>query len=195
MKGNFDIMIAGVGGQGGVLTSRIIGYAAIEAGYNVTVGETFGASQRGGSVITHIRLGKERVYGPLIPEASADVVIGLEPLEAFKCAVKFLKPDGIIVTNDYSIKTALSDYPEKSKIYEAAKKIPAKVYFLDSNKLAKEAGDILSSNIVMIGAAYSVNALPIEEKYLKNAIQSKLSKTVELNFKAFDLGKKALEKK
>ncbi len=195
MKENFDIMIAGVGGQGGVLTSRIIGYAAIEAGYRVTLGETFGASQRGGSVISHIRLGKERVYGPLIPEASADAVIGLEPLEAFKCAVKFLKPDGIIVTNERAIMPPDRNYPELSDIFESAKKIPAKIHSLDSVKLAKEAGDLLSSNIVMIGAACAVKAIPVEEENLKNAIKSKLPKAVELNFKAFDLGKKALEKK
>nr|MDO8081040.1 indolepyruvate oxidoreductase subunit beta [Candidatus Freyarchaeota archaeon] len=195
MKENFDIMIAGVGGQGGVLTSRIIGDAAIEAGYHVQIGETFGASQRGGSVITHIRLGKERVYGPLVPEASADAVVGLEPLEALKCAVKFLKPDGIIVTNEHSILPPDKNYPEISKIQESAKNIPAKAFFLDSNKLAKEAGDILSSNIVMIGAAYTAGALPLKEEQLKNAIRSRIPKAVDLNFKAFELGKKALKQK
>lgn len=195
MKENFDIMIAGVGGQGGVLTSRIIGYAAIEEGYRVQIGETFGASQRGGFVITHIRLGKERVYGPLVPEASADAVIGLEPLEALKCAVKCLKPNGIIVTNEHSILPPDKNYPEMSKIQESAKKIPAKTFFLDSNELAKEAGDILSSNIVMIGAAYAAGALPIKEEQLKNAIKSKLPKAVDLNLKAFDLGKKAFQQK
>ncbi len=195
MKKNFDILIAGVGGQGGVLTSRIIGDAAIEAGYHVTVGETFGASQRGGSVITHVRLGRERIYGPLIPEASGDAVIGLEPLESLKCAVKFLKPNGIIVTNERPILPPDKNYPERDKIFESARKIPAQLFSLDSVKLAKEAGDILSSNIVMIGAAYAVKALPIEEEYLKNSIRSKLPKAVDLNLRAFELGKKAMEKK
>lgn len=195
MKKNFDILIAGVGGQGGVLTSRIIGDAAIEAGYHVTVGETFGASQRGGSVITHIRLGKERIYGPLIPEASGDAVIGLEPLESLKCAVKFLKPNGVIVTNERPLLPPDKNYPELNKIFESARKIPAQLFSLDSIKLAKEAGDLLSSNIVMIGAAYAVKALPIEEEYLKNSIRSKLPKAVELNLRAFELGKKAMEKK
>jgi indolepyruvate ferredoxin oxidoreductase beta subunit len=195
MKKNFDILIAGIGGQGGVLTSRIIGDAAIEAGYHVTVGETFGASQRGGSVITHIRLGKERIYGPLIPEASGDAVIGLEPLESLKCAVKFLKPNGIIVTNERPVLPPDKNYPELDKIFESARKIPAQLFSIDSIKLAKEAGDILSSNIVMIGAAYAVKALPIEEEHLKNSIRSKLPKAVDLNLKAFELGKKAMEKK
>ncbi|MBS7249586.1 MAG: indolepyruvate oxidoreductase subunit beta [Candidatus Freyarchaeota archaeon] len=195
MKKNFDILIAGVGGQGGVLTSRIIGDAAIEAGYHVTVGETFGASQRGGSVITHIRLGKERIYGPLIPEASGDAVIGLEPLESLKCAVKFLKSNGIIVTNERPVLPPDKNYPELNKIFESARKIPAQLFSLDSIKLAKGAGDILSSNIVMIGAAYAVGALPIEEEYLKNSIRSKLPKAVDLNLRAFELGKKAMEKK
>ncbi|MEM3526277.1 MAG: 2-oxoacid:acceptor oxidoreductase family protein [Candidatus Jordarchaeaceae archaeon] len=166
MKENFDIMVAGVGGQGGVLISRIIGDAAIETGYRIQIGETFGASQRGGSVITHIRLGKERVYGPLVSEAGADVVIGLEPLEALKCAVKFLKPNGVIISNEHPILPPDKNYPQMSEIQEAAKKIPAKVFFLDSNELAKEAGDILSSNIVMIGAAYAAGVLPMREEEL-----------------------------
>ncbi|MEM2135410.1 MAG: indolepyruvate oxidoreductase subunit beta [Candidatus Jordarchaeaceae archaeon] len=195
MKKNFDILIAGVGGQGGVLTSRIIGDAAIEAGYHVTVGETFGASQRGGSVITHIRLGRERIYGPLIPEASGDAVIGLEPLESLKCAVKFLKPNGIIVTNERPLLPPDKNYPELSKIFESARKIPAQLFSIDSVKLAKEAGDILSSNIVMIGAAHAVGALPIGEEHLKNSIRNRLPKAVDLNLRAFELGKKAMEKK
>jgi indolepyruvate ferredoxin oxidoreductase beta subunit len=103
--------VAGVGGQGNVLASRIIGDAAIHEGYHVVIGETFGAGQRGGSVLSHIRLSKENKYGPLIPDQCADVIIGLEPFEALKCASDFLKTNGAIVTNEYPIMPSDRNYP------------------------------------------------------------------------------------
>jgi indolepyruvate ferredoxin oxidoreductase beta subunit len=189
IKENFDIIIAGVGGQGNILASRIIADAAIVAGYHVTIGETFGMSQRGGSVASHLRFAK-RVYGPLIPEATADLVIGLEPLEALRHATVYLRPSGAIVTSSHRVLPSEGDYPELSQIYEFSKKVASKLYSLDASKLAKEAGDVLSSNIVMIGAAYGANVIPVKEEQLKNAINERLPKSAEMNFKAFDLGKR-----
>jgi indolepyruvate ferredoxin oxidoreductase beta subunit len=190
-KGNFDIIIAGVGGQGNILASRIIADAAIEAGYHVTIGETFGMSQRGGSVASHLRFAR-KVYGPLIPEASADLIIGLEPLEALRYATVYLKLGGIIVTSNHRVLPSEGNYPELSQVYEFSKKVAAKLYTLDASKLAKEAGDVLSSNIVMIGAACGAGVIPVKEEQLKNAIKEWLPKSVDMNFKAFDLGKKTV---
>jgi indolepyruvate ferredoxin oxidoreductase beta subunit len=191
-KGNFDIIIAGVGGQGNILASRIIADAAIEAGYHITIGETFGMSQRGGSVASHLRFA-QKVYGPLIPEATADLVIGLEPLEALRYATTYLKPGGVIVASSHRVLPSEGDYPELSQIYEFSKKVAAKVYSLDAAKLAREAGDVMSSNIVMIGAAYGAGAVPVKEEQLKNAIKERLPKSVDMNFKAFDLGKRTVK--
>jgi indolepyruvate ferredoxin oxidoreductase beta subunit len=191
-KENFDIIIAGVGGQGNILASRIIADAAIEAGYHVTIGETFGMSQRGGSVASHLRFA-QKVYGPLIPEGTADLVIGLEPLEALRYATTYLKQGGVIVTSSHRVLPSEGDYPELSRIYEFSKKIAAKLYSLDAGKLAKEAGDILSSNIVMIGAACGVGVIPVKEEQLKNAIKERLPKSTDMNFKAFDLGKRTVK--
>jgi len=190
-----DIIIAGVGGQGNVLASRIIGDAAIEENYHVTIGETFGAGQRGGSVLSHVRLSKDKKYGPLIPQECADVVIGLEPFEALKCATEFLRPQGTIITNEYPIMPSDRNYPKIDEIFDSLKKISTKIFTLDSTEIAKELGDVASSNIVMMGAAYASGVLPLEEKHLKNAIQERLSKSADLNLKAFDKGKKMVKQK
>jgi indolepyruvate ferredoxin oxidoreductase beta subunit len=145
---SFNIIVAGVGGQGNVLASRIIGDAAIDEGYHVVIGETFGAGQRGGSVLSHVRLFKDKKYGPLIPEECADAVIGLEPFEALKCATEFLKPKGAVVTNEYPVMPSDRHYPKLDEIFASLKKISAKLYTLDSTETAKELGDVASSNIV-----------------------------------------------
>jgi len=191
---SFNIIVAGVGGQGNVLASRIIGDAAINEGYQVMIGETFGAGQRGGSVLSHVRLSKDKKYGPLIPEESADVVIGLEPFETLKCATEFLKSKGAIVTNEYPVMPSDRNYPTLDEIFRSLKKISAKIYTLDSTEIAKDLGDVASSNIVMLGAAFTSGLLPLEENYLKNAIKERLSKSADINIKAFDNGKKMVKK-
>jgi len=190
-----NIIIAGVGGQGNVLASRIIGDAAIEESYHVTIGETFGAGQRGGSVLSHVRLFKDKKYGPLIPQECADVIIGLEPFETLKCATEFLRPQGTVITNEYPIMPSDRNYPKIDEIFDSLKKISTKIFTLDSTEIAKELGDVASSNIVMMGAAYASGVLPLEEKHLKNAIQERLSKSADLNLKAFDKGKKMVKQK
>ena len=195
MMESINIIIAGVGGQGNVLASRIIGDAAIEENYHVTIGETFGAGQRGGSVLSHVRLSKDKKYGPLIPQECADVVIGLEPFEALKCATEFLRPQGTVITNEYPIMPSDRNYPKIDEIFDSLKKISTKIYTLESTEIAKELGDVASSNIVMMGAAYASGVLPLEEKHLKNAIQERLSKSADLNLKAFDKGKKMVKQK
>jgi len=190
--GDFDIIIAGVGGQGNILASRIIADAAIQEGYHATIGETFGMSQRGGSVASHLRLAK-KIYGPLIPDATADLVIGLEPLEALRCATVYLKPGGVIVTSSHAVLPSEGSYPELDQVFEFSKKVARKLYSLDASKLAKEAGDVLSSNVVMIGAAYGAGVLPVKEEQLKNALKERLPRAADLNIKAFDLGKKAVK--
>jgi len=191
---SFNIIVAGVGGQGNVLASRIIGDAAINEGYHVMIGETFGAGQRGGSVLSHVRLFKGKKYGPLIPEESADVVIGLEPFETLKCATEFLKSKGAIVTNIYPVMPSDRNYPTLDEIFSSLKKISAKIYTLDSTEIAKDLGDVASSNIVMLGAAFASGLLPLEENHLKNAIKERLSKSADINIKAFDNGKKMVKK-
>jgi len=193
MKQDFNVIVAGIGGQGNILVSRIIGEAAIEFGYHVLIGETFGAGQRGGAVQSHIRLTKEKTYGPLIPEGFADAVIGLEPFEALKCASKFLKPDGIIITNEYPIIPSDKNYPDFEKIFQFLKNISSKLYTINGTKIALDIGDVATLNIVMLGAAYATGVLPVKEEDIKKSIIEKLDKSSELNLKAFEKGKKMIK--
>jgi len=195
MRDTYNIIVAGVGGQGNVLASRIIGDAAINEGYHVVIGETFGAGQRGGSVLSHIRLSKQKKYGPLIPEECADLVIGLEPFEALKCAADFLKSNGAIVTNEYPVMPSDRNYPTIDEIFSSLKKITPKLFSLDSTEIAKEVGDVASSNMVMLGAAYASGLLPLEENHLKDAMTERLSKAADINVKAFEKGKKMVKQK
>jgi indolepyruvate ferredoxin oxidoreductase beta subunit len=195
MHQDSNIIVAGIGGQGNVLASRIIGEATIEAGFHVLIGETFGAGQRGGAVLSHVRLTKEKTYGPLIPEGFADAIIGLEPFEALKCASKFLKPDGIIITNEYPMMPSDKNYPEPDKIFQFLKNISSKLYTVNGTKIALEIGDVATLNIVMLGAAYAIGILPVKEEDLKKSIIEKLAKSAEINLRAFEKGKKLIKEK
>ena len=193
MKQNLNLIMAGVGGQGNVLASRIIGDAAVAAGYHVVIGETFGAQQRGGAVVSHVRLLKTERYGPLIPAASADLIVGLEPFEVLKSAAVFLKPEGTVVTNECPVMPSDRNYPALEDIFKALKKISGQLFTLDSTAAAKKLGDVATSNMVMIGAAFASGMLPVEEAHLLKAIRDRFAEAAPLNLKAFEQGKKLVK--
>lgn len=196
----FNIVIAGVGGQGSILVSHIYAEAAIRTSiYNnqddvkVRVGETFGAAMRGGAVASHIKIGKD-VFSPLVPENKADIVLGLEPLEAFRVGVKYIKPGGIVIMNirqyeSIDVKTGQAKYPSIFEITESFQKLKAKVITLDATELAIQAGTDRAMNIVMLGvlAANQNNFIP--RNILAEVIQKRVPpKFKEVNMKAFELG-------
>jgi len=195
----FNLIIAGVGGQGSVLASRIVADAAIMEGYKVRVGETFGAAQRGGAVASHVRIGT-KVYGPLIPEDGLDALVGLEPLEALRVGVKYLSPKAIAVVNTrkwfpVDVNVGRAKYPSLEDIENSLKKLCEKVIMIDGTKIAEEAGDARSLNIVMLGSLAAAIKLPFKLESLRKAILGRVPKgTEEINLKAFDLGYKALKK-
>ena len=198
-KQTLDILVAGVGGQGNILASRIVGDAAMKAGYHVAIGETFGMGQRGGPVSSHIRIGRTEIYGPLIPSQQCEVVVGLEPLEALRNAVRFLVKDGVVVTNTRAIipvevTTMGYPYPAVEEIVNSCLRIPAKVYTLDSYALAEKTGGYITQNIVMIGALAGTGVVPVTEDQLKEAIRERLGRAAEQNVKAFELGREAVLK-
>lgn len=195
MKRDLNFIIAGVGGQGSILASRVVGDAAIEESYHVLIGETFGASQRGGSVLSYVRLTDERKFSPLIPEKKADVIIGLEPFEALKCAHKFLMPGGVIITNEYPIMPPDKNYPDLEKIFAFLKELSSGLYTLNATEIALGIGDLATLNIVMLGATYAVGELPLKEENIKQAIKERLPKTADLNLRAFYKGKEGVTKK
>ena len=186
-----NIMIVGVGGQGTLLASKLLGRILLENGYDVKVSEVHGMSQRGGSVVTYVRYG-EKVYSPIIDKGEADIIISFELLEAARW-LSYLKPDGQIVTSTQQIDpmpviTGAAQYPEN--LVEKMKATGAKVDALDCLALAEEAGSSKSVNIVLMGRLSHYFDLP-EEAWLKSLEAMVPPKFLELNKKAFELGKNA----
>lgn len=194
-----NILVAGVGGQGSILASHVIAEAAIMAHgdrYNVRVGETFGAAQRGGAVCSHVRIGED-VYGPLVGAGCADLLIALEPLEALRIGIPYLSSGGTAIINPAAVtpvdvKVGAVEYPKIEDIEAALQKIGKKAVLIDGSGLAAEAGSSKVLSVVMIGAAFATGLLPVDRASLISAISKKVpSHTVEMNIRAFGLGENA----
>ena len=181
---NLNIMVVGVGGQGTLLTSRIIGKMALSAGYDVKLSEVHGMAQRGGSVVTFVRFG-DKVNEPVVEEGDADILISFEKLEAMRYS-HFLKKDGIIVLNDCKIDPmtvviGLAEYPENI-IDELSK--DHKVYTVDALKIANELGNSKVVNSVVLGLSAKYIGFTKEE-WLSTIEKTVPSKTIEINKNAF----------
>ena len=192
MSGSYDILIVGVGGQGTILASNILGEAGLFEGKSVGGAETHGMAQRGGSVETHIRIGGE--YGPLISPGTADLIISFDLLEALRYS-HFLKEGGTIISNTETI-IPTSAFQHDAEVPEAdaiLRQLAGRdVLTIDAAALALEAGTILAQNVVMLGAAS--HKIPLAVESLKEAVRRCVPpKTVDTNLKAFDLGRTALE--
>ncbi len=196
MKSN--LIVCGVGGQGSILSSRIIADAAIAKGYEVRVGETFGAAMRGGSVSSHVKIGD--IHSPLIPKNKADIVLSMEPLESLRVSVDYLSPKGIVITNTrplypVDVNIGVSTYPSINQIKESLLRLGSEVYLIDALDLAIKAGNQKVSSVVLVGALSALNKLPIEKEDLLLAINERVpKKTIDINLKAFDLGYEAMMK-
>lgn len=182
-----NIMIVGVGGQGTLLTSRILGALTIQAGYDVKLSEVHGMAQRGGSVVTYVRYGEE-VHEPIVEEGQADVLIAFERLEALRYA-HFLKKDGVLIVNDQRIDPmpvviGAATYPEN--IIEDLEKI-YKVYKVDATLEAKKLGNSRVFNIIVLGIAAQHMDFS-KEDWLTVIEKTVPSKTVDINKKAFETG-------
>lgn len=185
----FDLVIAGVGGQGTILASDIIGKAAVKEGLPVMAAETHGMAQRGGSVVNHLRVGCE--FGSLIPLKSADALLALEPSEALRY-VEYLSDDGVVLVNTepvlpVTVTSGLSSYPDVERIIDyLEQRFTVKAF--NAVQLAKEAGHVQSMNTVMIGAVSKY--LPLSKNILVECVRQSVPKrTVDINIRAFELGR------
>ena len=192
MKNGKSVMIVGVGGQGTLLASRLLGAAMAAEGYDVKVSEVHGMSQRGGSVVTYVRYG-EKVYSPIIEEVEADIVLAFEQLEAARY-LPYLKKGGAVVVNTQKmdpmpVVTGSTTYPEG--LLEDMEKKGVRVLALDALSLAEEAGSAKAVNVVLIGAmAKSLGGE--QEVWLKAIEETVPAKFLEMNRKAFALGWQAV---
>ena len=186
-----NIMIVGVGGQGSLLASKLLGRLLLTRGYDIKVSEVHGMSQRGGSVVTYVRFG-EKVYSPVIDKGQADYIVSFELLEAARWT-EYLKPGGKIITNTQQINPmpviiGAAQYPEN--LVEKMKAAGIDVDAFDALSLAEEAGSSKAVNIVLMGRLSKYFDFT-EEEWLEAIERSVPAKFLELNKKAFELGKNA----
>ena len=189
----FDLLITGVGGQGAILASDIIGKAAVAAGLPIRAAETHGMAQRGGSVVNHIRIGEE--LGSMIPRKGADLMLALEPMEAVRY-LEYLKDGGVVIINTQpvlpvTVTSGLAKYPDVSEILDVlSEKYIVKAF--NADELAFEAGSRLAMNVAMVGAVSDY--LPIPKENLLASVQALVpQKTIEVNLKAFEMGRRKVE--
>jgi len=183
-----NIIITGVGGQGILLASEIISESAVLAGYDVKRSEIHGMAQRGGSVNSHIRFGK-KIYSPLVMKGECDLLLAFEKLEAIRMA-DFINKEGTIIVNDQQINpvpvsSGSAVYPEN--IEEILKKYFPSVIFVNAFELAKQAGNVRTANIALLGVASKKLNIPIDV-WEKVIVERVPQRAIEVNLKAFHLG-------
>jgi len=195
MTSEFNILLAGVGGQGVILMSELLGRAAIADGLRVRGSEVLGMAVRGGSVTSIIRIGDD-VHGPLIPRGKCHVLVALEPSEALR-DIGYLSKSGLAIVNTtpvvpFTVSLGQRDYPDLARIVETLGGVVSRVITLDAARIAREAGSLQAVNIVMLGALFGAELLPIKRATMKQAIEARFApKTTTVNVRAFDLGYQA----
>jgi indolepyruvate ferredoxin oxidoreductase beta subunit len=194
------MIISGVGGQGNILVSDLISRAYCEEGYYVTVGETYGATQRGGSVVSHVRLSRKRAYGPLIPLGQCHTIVGFEPLEVLRILKRYGHDDVQVISNDrpfypLDVLQKKGAYPTKDALMSAIRHLASELEIIRGTDLAKEAGNSKAQNVVMVGAFAGLNWVPLPKERFLKALEDLFSGTrLEVNRRAFDLGYQAVQR-
>jgi len=195
MVKEFNILITGVGGQGVILMSELLGRAAVADNLRVRGSEILGMAVRGGSVTSAIRIGED-VYGPLIPTGKCNALVGMEPSEALR-NISYLSKSTLVLLNTvvtvpFTVSIGESTYPSLEEILRQLGKAADRIIQLDAAKTAQDAGSRLATNVVMLGALFGTGQLPIKTATIKEAIQAHFpAKVAPVNIKAFNLGYEA----
>jgi len=187
-----DIIVCGVGGQGNLLASVAIAQYAMDRGYNVLGTETIGAAQRGGSVVSHLRVSTDKIYSPLVPQESADILMGFEPVEALR-NIKLVNNNGQYLINTQKVPTVncnmgLDTYPEEEEIIKNIQEKCPKGYIFNATKEAQSLGNTQMTNVIMLGALARMSPFFDKEEFGEIVISSLPAKVREINRKAFQAG-------
>ena len=188
----YCVQIVGVGGQGVLLASMVLGNAAMDAGYEVAMSEIHGMAQRGGSVLCTLRFGDD-IISPLECDGGADLMLGFEPAETCR-NITLCNKDSVIITNlgvvlPSMVAAGFDTYPEVDDIVESMKKVSDNIHTIDATALAMEAGKAVAANAVMIGAVAATPGFPLSKDLLREKLAENVpQKFLDLNLKAFDLG-------
>jgi indolepyruvate ferredoxin oxidoreductase beta subunit len=195
----YNIIITGVGGQGNVMASRVLANMLVKKGYHVTIGETFGASQRGGSVMSHLRVSKKDTWSPQIPKGKAHVIVALEPTEAIRVLANYGNPDVKVVSNTRPIHAAGViagdiNYPALEETKKTAREMSSGAWFINATDEALKLGNPILGNIIMLGALSGLDDLPLDKEDFREVIAESLPQNkVDINMEAFDLGRELLK--
>jgi indolepyruvate ferredoxin oxidoreductase beta subunit len=193
-KNPYNIVVTGVGGQGNVMASRVLSNMLVRQGLRVTIGETFGMSQRGGSVMSHIRVSPASVWSPQIPKGRADLIVALEPIEAIRVLADYGTPAVKVLMNmrpicPVGVITGEADYPGPETLREAVTILSAEARFLDATDEAIKLGNPILGNIIMIGAVAGLGVLPVDREVFAAVIREGMPVSrVEVNLRAFEIG-------
>ncbi|HEY96958.1 MAG TPA: indolepyruvate ferredoxin oxidoreductase subunit beta [Dehalococcoidia bacterium] len=197
-KKALEVIICGVGGQGVVLMSELLGTAAVKGGIGVKGSEVLGMAQRGGSVFSNLRLGDD-IYSPLSTEGTCDILLAVEPSEAIR-NIQYLSRSSIVILNTtrvlpFTVFLGKSGYPEIETILEKLRSVAERVIALDASQIAREAGNIQTTNVVMMGALFGTGLLPISVDIAKEVVRNRVpAKAIDANLKAFDMGYEEVRK-
>lgn len=200
-KDPLNVIVTGVGGQGNVLISQLLGKALVNGGYHVTIGETYGASQRGGAVMSHLRVSRQEQYGPFIPEGQADVILGLEPIETMRVLAQYGHPGVIVIANSrpvytMAVTTGYAAYPGTQEIARTLEELSSTAWLINATEIALEMGAAILTNIVMVGALVGSQSLPLRPEAFEAQLRESLpSDRLDLNLKAFRRGLKEARKR
>jgi indolepyruvate ferredoxin oxidoreductase beta subunit len=191
----YNFVLVGVGGQGTILASDILAEVGLEAGFDVKKAEVHGMSQRGGSVTSHVRWHRQQVFSPMVGVREADLLVAFEKLEALRFA-EFLREDGVALVNDMSllpitVTVGGVPYPEDGHLEKVVQALGGKLLLVKGEELAKEAGNVKAANVVLLGAISCL--LPLPEEAWWACLERRIPpRFLELNRKAFQLGRKAI---
>jgi indolepyruvate ferredoxin oxidoreductase beta subunit len=190
----YNVIITGVGGQGNVMASRVLGNMLSVKGLQVTIGETFGASQRGGSVMSHLRISAASTWSPQIPEGHAHMIVALEPIEALRVLMVYGNPKTKVLCNTRAIQPVTvicgdSDYPSLDFLKQSILELSENAWFVDATAAALKLGNPIYGNIMMIGALAAIGDLPLEREDFRTVISKTMaSEKAETNLSAYDTG-------
>lgn len=191
----YNVIITGVGGQGNVMASRVLANMLARKEYYITIGETFGASQRGGSVMSHLRISETGTWSPQIPRGKAHVILALEPTEAIRVLADFGNPAVKVVSNTrpiHSVGVIAGDlaYPPLEETRKKAEDLSSRAWFIDATDEALKLGHPILGNIIMLGALAGIGSLPLDRDDFEAVLAQSLSADkLDVNLRAFDLGR------
>lgn len=190
----YNVVITGVGGQGNVLASRVLGNMLVRRGFTVVIGETFGATQRGGSVMSHLRISGKQSYSPQIPKSKAHIIVALEPVEAIRVLKTYGNPEvkalvNVRPVNPVDVISGHEKYPSGEEIRDSIEQLSDRAWFINVTEEAMKLGNPVFGNIMMIGALAGIDVLPLDRNTFKEIISESMSaEKVDINLAAYDRG-------